>query len=88
MALTLELEKWRRTTFTPVENALVLPTSVYQTKRVRLVSMHTSANDGPGLYENQTAYSLQRGPRSLTRETEEEEYDDGISEIAYERFLM
>ena len=67
----------------------VLPTSVYQTKRVRLVSMHTSANDGPGLYENQTAYSLQRGPRSLTRETEEEEeYDDGISEIAYERFLV
>ena len=37
------------------------------------MSMHTSANDGPGLYENQTAYSLQRGPRSLTRETEEEE---------------
>ena len=43
------------------------------------MSMHTSANDGPGLYENQTAYSLQRGPRSLTRETEEEEeYDDGF----------
>ena len=54
------------------------------------MSMHTSANDGPGLYENQTAYSLQRGPRSLTRETEEEEeeYDDGISEIVYERFLV
>ena len=53
------------------------------------MSMHTSANYGPGLYENQTAYSLQRGHRSLTRETEEEEeYDDGISEIAYERFLV
>ena len=64
--------------------SVVLPSFVELIKKVRLVPMHTSADYGSVLYGNQT---VQRGPRSLTRE-DEEEYDDGFSKVAYERFLV
>ena len=54
-----ELTKWRRTTLTFRNSLPFYRVYLELTEAVRLVPMHTSADHGAVLYENQTLYSLQ-----------------------------
>ena len=54
-----ELTKWRRTTLTFRNSLPFYRVYLELTEADRLVPMHTSADHGAVLYENQTLYSLQ-----------------------------